>query len=62
MIIFEIPSHFFHTKVFLSLYLFLTDGIMPPLIRDLVDYSIYEPTYTNLMLTKVFDAHFWTKL
>ena len=56
--IFKIPSYFFHTEVFSSLFLFLKDHITPPLIRDLVDYNIHEPNYTNLMLTKVFQAHF----
>ena len=61
LIIFAIPSDFFHAEEFLSLYLFLTDYIMPPLICDLVYYNIHKPTYTKLMLTKVFDSHFRTK-
>jgi hypothetical protein len=35
---------------------------MPTLIRVLEHYNTHEPTYTNLMLIKVFHAHFGTKL
>jgi hypothetical protein len=60
--IIELLSHFVHPDEFFSIYLFLNDHIMQPLIRDLEYYNIYEPTYTTLVFSKVFYAHLKTKL